>query len=420
MTELSVPLAGTRQQSAEEQSGSAAPVILGLSMITISLLAALGLWVLLVDDPLGGQPQASEFIETATVLIDPDLVGVADVRPSMTPDPNDVSIPAETPAPPATGRTAVKITTPATAAAAPRRPVMEPAQAGPALRNVFVSSGSEPQRLSVFPIENLVTRTEQGLIPKRSSDGQTAFSAYARPAKSVPDGPKIALVIGGVGLSERATGQAITALPPTTALAFSAYTAQPEKWKKLARENGFELLIEAPMEPFNFPDNDPGPHTLLVNASATENQSKLEWILSRMSNYIGVIPAMGARFTADQQALTALMTELNRRGLAYVDPATSVRSIAKRTAAEVSTDELGHLPFLKVDLVLDKEPARASIEQHLIQLEELSGSTGLAVGYAALRPATVEILAEWARLTEQRGITLIPLSTAINLSIPGI
>ncbi len=368
------PIAEPNQDSAQEPAGSTGPAIIGFAMISVLLLAALGLWVFLVNDPLGGQPQASVFIKTDMVLIDPGSVGVANVRPSMTPDPNDVTNLTQSAA-----RTTAQAAAPAnrqasavaTVASTPQ-PEDVPAPTGPALTNTFVSSSSDLQRLSVFPVDNLVTRSGQGLNPKRSSDGQTAFSAYARPAKFIPDGPKIALIIGGVGLSERATEEAIIALPPTTALAFSSYADKRERWKKLARENGFELLIEAPMEPFNFPDNDPGPHTLLVDASVIENQSKLEWILSRMSNYIGVIPSMGARFTADKPALTALMTELNRRGLAFVDPATSVRSVAKSSAAEVSTDKFGYMPFLRVDVVLDKEPTRALIEQHLIQLEELA------------------------------------------------
>ena len=30
-----------------------------------------------------------------------------------------------------------------------------------------------------------------------------------------------------------------------------------------AREAGHEVLLEVPMEPFDYPDNDPGPQTLL-------------------------------------------------------------------------------------------------------------------------------------------------------------
>lgn len=396
------------QVSQEDQAGSALPAIVGLSTISLCLIAVLILWISILDDPAGGRPHVSVEITNANAQLDLGAVGVANVRPSMTPDPNDLSI---DPQPPST-QMQVTAASPGMVATGPDATVAD------AEEPIAASIHSNAHRLSVFPLDNMVARSEHGLIPKRSGDGKTPFTVYSRPQQFVPEGPKIALVIGGVGLSQSTTAEALVELPPTIALAFATYGENLEKWKKLSRENGFELLIEAPMEPFNYPQNDPGPHTLLVDATPAENKSKLEWVLSRTSNYIGVIPSMGARFTANENALTAFATELNKIGLAFVDPSNSVRSIADQIVRRASTNQLGHLPFVKVDVVLDGDATRASIEQHLIQLEELSNSKGLAVGYAQLRPSTVATLSEWLQLLEQRGVTLIPLSTAINLSVP--
>ncbi|MCR9238092.1 MAG: divergent polysaccharide deacetylase family protein [Alphaproteobacteria bacterium] len=409
MTSFSVPINVTDQVSQENQSGSALPAIVGLSTISLCLIAVLILWISVLDDPAGGRPHVSVEITNATAQLDLGAVGVANVRPSMTPDPEDLSI---DPQPPSTQIQVTAATVPDRVTTAPDTTVAA-SEEPPA-----ASIHSNAHRLSVFPLDNMVARSEHGLIPKRSGDGKTPFSVYSRPQQFVPEGPKIALVIGGIGLSQSTTAEALVELPPTIALAFATYGENLERWKKLSRENGFELLVEAPMEPFNYPQNDPGPHTLLVDATPAENKSKLDWILSRTSNYIGVIPSMGARFTADENALTTFASELNKIGLAFVDPSNSARSIADKIVRRASTNELGHLPFLKVDVVLDGEATRASIEQHLIQLEELSNTKGLAVGYAQLRPSTVAILTDWMQLLEQRGVTLIPLSTAINLSIP--
>lgn len=409
MTSFSVPINVTDPVSQENQSGSALPAIVGLSTISLCLIAVLILWISVLDDPAGGRPHVSVEITNATAQLDLGAVGVANVRPSMTPDPEDLSI---DPQPPSTQIQVTAATVPDRVATAPDTTVAA-SEEPPA-----ASIHSNAHRLSVFPLDNMVARSEHGLIPKRSGDGKTPFSVYSRPQQFVPEGPKIALVIGGIGLSQSTTAEALVELPPTIALAFATYGENLERWKKLSRENGFELLVEAPMEPFNYPQNDPGPHTLLVDATPAENKSKLDWILSRTSNYIGVIPSMGARFTADENALTTFASELNKIGLAFVDPSNSARSIADKIVRRASTNELGHLPFLKVDVVLDGEATRASIEQHLIQLEELSNTKGLAVGYAQLRPSTVAILTDWMQLLEQRGVTLIPLSTAINLSIP--
>jgi len=408
VTSFSVPINVSDPVSQENESGSVLPAIVGLSTISLCLIAVLILWISILDDPAGGRPHISVEITNATAQLDLGAVGVANVRPSMTPDPEDLSIDPQLPS------TQMQVT-----AASPGMVAAVPDATMKVSEEPIVASiHSNAHRLSVFPLDNMVARSEHGLIPKRSSDGKTPFSVYSRPQQFVPEGPKIALVIGGIGLSQSTTAEALVELPPTIALAFATYGENLERWKKVSRESGFELLIEAPMEPFNYPQNDPGPHTLLVDATPAENKSKLDWVLSRTSNYIGVIPSMGARFTADENALTAFATELNKIGLAFIDPSNSARSIADKIVRRASTNQLGHLPFLKVDVVLDGDATRAAIEQHLIQLEELSNTKGLAVGYAQLRPSTVATLTEWLQLLEQRGVTLIPLSAAINLSIP--
>lgn len=410
MTDFSVPLVVPQNGAEDDQSNLTLPVIAGLSMLSVSVIMILILWISFVSDPLGGQPHASVFIEDKGITIDPGLVGVGGVRPSITPNPDDIA------------KLSVGSSNAGTSAAKLADTVQQAVlNQAPEIENQFGSvRGIEATRLSVFPIDTLVERTAVGLIPKRGSDGNTPFIAYSRAKDFVPDGPKIALVIGGVGLSDKSSEEAIQELPTTTALAFSPYGRNLDKWNQNARENGFELLLQAPMEPFNFPQNDPGPHTLLVDATQLENKPRIEWLMSRVTNYIGIMPSMGGRFTSDETALAKFLAELNNRGLAFIDPSKSVRSVAKRVSAQVSSDELGRLPFLKIDIVLDVQPSRVAIEQHLAQLEELARTNGMAVGYADLKPSTIATISSWANLTEQRGITLIPLSTAIDLTQPGI
>ena len=47
--------------------------------------------------------------------------------------------------------------------------------------------------------------------------------------------------------------------------AFTPYGAEVDSLATKARADGHELLLQAPMEPFDYPDNDPGPQTLLTS-----------------------------------------------------------------------------------------------------------------------------------------------------------
>lgn len=66
-----------------------------------------------------------------------------------------------------------------------------------------------------------------------------------------------------------------------------------------ARRYGHEVLLQIPMEPFDYPSNDPGPYTLLTDLPPKENIQRLDWLMSRFTGYFGVTNYMGAKFTAN-------------------------------------------------------------------------------------------------------------------------
>ena len=69
------------------------------------------------------------------------------------------------------------------------------------------------------------------------------------------------------------------------------------------------------MEPFDYPDNDPGPQTLLTSLTPEQNLDRLHWLMSRFQGYVGLISYMGARLTASQQGLLSMFILLsNIRG----------------------------------------------------------------------------------------------------------
>ena len=79
-------------------------------------------------------------------------------------------------------------------------------------------------------------------------------------------------------------------------LAFAPYADDVQRWVAKARELGHEVLLEVPMEPFDFPDSDPGPHTLRSGASEDANIRKLTWSLTRFTGYAGITNLLGGPF----------------------------------------------------------------------------------------------------------------------------
>lgn len=272
---------------------------------------------------------------------------------------------------------------------------------------------SARQPLARAPINELLETSTHGPIPRIADDGRRPSRLYARPSRLqlVPGRPapaRIAIVIGGLGISASGTAKAISGLPEEVTLAFAPYGRELQSWADKARRDGHEVMLHLPMEPFDYPDNDPGPHTLLSNISHKENQDRLLWMMSRFGGYFAVTNYMGARFTSSPQALEPVMRFLAEHGVAWLDDGASPHSqtgkLSKQTGLKVAS----------ADIVIDAGQTPQSISQALKQLERHAGEKGLAVGVGAGLPLTMEMVTAWTKTLKDKGIVLVPASAAFN------
>ncbi|KFC73106.1 Hypothetical protein precursor [Bosea sp. LC85] len=270
-------------------------------------------------------------------------------------------------------------------------------------------------KLAPAPDNRLVERSRFGLLPKVGSDGTTPMQVYARPpgpaAETRPAG-RIALLVGGLGISQNGTADAITQLPGAVSLAFAPYGAELERVVQRARGDGHEVFLQVPMEPFDYPDNDPGPHTLLAGPKAAENLDRLHWVLGRFTGYVGIVNFLGGRLTADENALSPVLREIAGRGLMVVDDGSSSRSQLASAAARAQ------IPALKVDRVIDTVTRADAIDQQLQRLEALAREQGVAIGAASALPVSIERIARWAKSLEAKGLVIVPVSAARGLRNP--
>lgn len=255
------------------------------------------------------------------------------------------------------------------------------------------------------PDPALVEPRADGALPRIGVDGRQPWRAYARPFDEADRRPRIALLVVGLGVSESATATAIERLPGEISLAFSPYGLRLERQFAAARAAGHEVLIGLPMEPANFPLNDPGPQALLTGLPPPENAARLAWALSRAQGYVGVTNAAsavlrGERFTASAEAMRPVLETLRERGLLYVEARPGERAPAT-------------VPSRAADLVIDERPARAEIEGRLAELERIARERGVALGIAGPSPLSLDRLAAWAPGVGARGFALAPVSAVV-------
>lgn len=315
------------------------------------------------------------------------------------------SIPSKAGKPRGANPLPVDPSTPALTDIAPDGGIAQPGQ-NPA--EIVIQDASKPGaiRLAAAPREDLVEQSRYGLLPRIGEDGTRPMQAYARPVEVASGMKRVAIVIGGIGIAAEGTTAALGGLPGEVTLAFAPYGNALPRTVASARAAGHEILLQVPLEPYGYPQVDPGPHTLTTKASAAENLDSLHWLMGRLTTYVGAVNYMGARFSGEPAAMTRLLNELGKRGLLYLDDGSSPR----RGDTPVPP---GAAPMLRADVVLDADTTPSAIDARLDELAAIARERGSAIATGSAFPTTVDRVAAFARAAADRGIVLVPITALL-------
>jgi polysaccharide deacetylase 2 family uncharacterized protein YibQ len=265
------------------------------------------------------------------------------------------------------------------------------------------SAVGQDLRTAHMPDRTLIEDSELGPLPKRAADGRRPFDVYARPWSGAR-GARVAIVIGGLAVSQTGTQAAIASLPAEVTLAFASGGNSIDRWMQEARRKGHEILMQVPLEPFDYPSVNPGRNTLTVDAAPQDNIERLHHSLTRTTNYTGIMNYMGGRFVADRAAMSVLMDELATRGLMYVDDGSSARSLAE----ELSKSYKG--PYAAADTAIDHERDRGAILAKLDEAERVARAKGSAIAIGSAFDVTVDAVTAWVGEAKKRGIEIVAVS----------
>jgi len=263
-------------------------------------------------------------------------------------------------------------------------------------------------KLIAAPDSRVTEDTAEGSLPRISEDGIRPWQVYARPFNSADKRPRIAIVVTDLGLSRAITDQAINQLPPTVTLSFNAQGTVVAAWGERARQDGHEIFLQVPMEPFDYPQSDPGPDTLLTTLPNGDNLGRLLRILRRATGYVGVTSTSGSRFTTDSNKLTPMLAALRDRGLMVLDARAAPHSVMNDLAHTIG------VPAAAVTERLDSDLSPDAIAEALDDLEKTARQNGRAIGITSPSPIMLAQLQAWAKTLPQHGIALAPVSAMVQ------
>jgi polysaccharide deacetylase 2 family uncharacterized protein YibQ len=243
--------------------------------------------------------------------------------------------------------------------------------------------------------------------PKADLDGAGKFELVMirrkPPLPSPEAAARMAIVIDDLG-RRMDIAEALADLPAP--LTFSIMPRQPvsREVAALAAREGKEVLMHLPMEPMDYPGNDPGPGALMGDMTEDEISRILEENLTTVPGAVGINNHMGSRLTADKNAMDLLMPQLASRGLIFLDSRTSPDSVAYSCAKEEGLSSICR------DVFLDHEDDRVYIRGKLDELMAKALDRGHAVGIGHPRENTLVVLRDNLDRIRSAGIDIVPLS----------
>ena len=226
--------------------------------------------------------------------------------------------------------------------------------------------------------------------------------------KPVPKGlPKVAIIIDDIGYERRVAEKFLSL---DAVLTFSVFPHSPFQQRiiRKAHTKGFEIMLHLPMEPYEYPEVDPGPDALLTSMSPDELIDQLNKNLDAVPLIKGVNNHMGSKMTTESTRMYQIFSVLKKRGLFFVDSRTTPESICKPSA------RLLQIPFAERDVFLDHVQESDFIRRQIKELIRIAEIHGTAVGIAHPHLITYEIFRE--ELPElQKKVRLVPASSLVQI-----
>jgi len=271
--------------------------------------------------------------------------------------------------------------------------------------------GAETVRLRVgfdveaFDLHLSVAEPRPVVVPPAEST--TAPSPTPKPQPAPKSRGRLAILLddGGQNLDLVSTA---AALPAEVGFAILPFLPKSAETAVTLHEAGHEIWLHLPMEPEDYPANDPGPGAILMAMTPNEMRKAVHAAIDNVPHVIGVNNHMGSKATADLKTMTWIMQELKARGMAFIDSRTTVHTVAEEAA------QAQGVPTNRRHIFLDNDRSAAAIRAQLDEAVYRSRMEGEIIAIGHLDKVTIEVLSQELPGVAKRGADLVNPSDLVR------
>lgn len=219
---------------------------------------------------------------------------------------------------------------------------------------------------------------------------------------------EVAVIVVGLGMSEFTT-EKVFQFPEAVTLGFSSYSPKLREWVDKALRTNHTALLGIPMEPSDYPVNDPGPMALLSHFNYKKNIATLDSILERAKGFSGIYSPENEKFTFNLHNILPILKHLHKAKLGFV-----YGGSVENTSLLMNANFKVGLPTVAVSEIIDTRVSEEDIQAKLYAIEQEAMKNGQAIAIAHPYPITLRILHNWIEQLENKGITLVPISVMFD------
>ena len=227
-----------------------------------------------------------------------------------------------------------------------------------------------------------------------------------KPPQDLKRLPLVAIIIDDMGY-DRKFAKNLSRLNAGITFSILPHSPHRESISRIARESGLDIMLHLPMEPFEYPNVNPGPGTLLTTMTPDELLRQLEKNLASVPHIKGVNNHMGSKMTAESSQLYQIFSILKKRNLYFIDSRTTSKTLAKPSA------RLFQIPFAQRDVFLDHHQDPDFIRSQIKELIRIAQRNGQAVGIGHPHSVTLEVLREMMPELRKK-VKLVPASEIVH------
>jgi polysaccharide deacetylase 2 family uncharacterized protein YibQ len=235
---------------------------------------------------------------------------------------------------------------------------------------------------------------------------QVTHAIVVEPNEEVADqGAQLALIVTDLDKSPVKLYRAFMKSPLRFSVALRPDRRDAARIGREVRQENHEVLLYLPMEPKGYPRIDPGKDAILLDLSRIEIEDRITRCLSAVGPVQAVVSRLGGAATNDPDVMRAVLDELKRRDLPFIDSNPSGPSMVEEIG-----EETGARTLVAGAALDDGKGTAAAVRARVKEIAAAAVQKGSIV--VMVRPSTLvlDILESELPKIKAQGVELVPIS----------